>query len=227
MAVIINRAPTFAGLTIGGAPQSNKPQVATSGLVLGAAAPAMSQQEPVPAADRVEVQLELDYPDHAEHGLDGQAILKYHEMLSRSSQHFSPAKAREAGLYFGYPTCCVDDFIRVYEEGTALPHAGTGGFVPCPKCQEKAGKDPKGVAGLITNRVCARPYPNSVAAEDIRVLGEGRPTATMMRVLRVHMRIDSDTSALTPELIAAEEDKIRRMPKKAYEVAVEYLRGLK
>jgi len=223
MAVTISLGPKglSTGITIGGvSPQQ------TTGITIGGKAPEAVPVAIPPKNVAPEDKLEIDFPDHAEHGLDGQAILKYHELLSRSSPSFSPAKAREAGLYFGYTVCCIDHYLLVHETGAALPHAGTGGFVPCPKCQVKAETDPKGAAALITNRVCARPYPNSVAAEDIRVLVEGRPTATMLRILRVHHRIDSD-APLTPDIVAMEEDKVSRMPRKALAVAMEYLQGLK
>ena len=214
------------GITIGGAaPQTTQ----SGGLTIGGKAQEPAPEQSAEPAKKVaaEEQLEIDFPDHAEHSLDGQAILKYHELLSRSSPSFSPDKAREAGLYFGYPVCCINHFIAQYESGVALPHAGTGGFVPCPKCQALAEKDAAGVAALIKNRVCARPYPNSVAAEDIRVLVEGRPTATMLKILRVHMRIDSDAPDPSANVLAAEDDKITRMPRKAYDTAMEYLRTLK
>lgn len=229
MAVTINLGPKglTTGLSIGGT--SLKP---SSGITIGGSVPAASAVPAVPALTpepkRVvkEEQLDLDFPDHATHSLDGPAILKYHQSLSPLGQDFSPVKSREAGLYFGYPDCCIDNYNAAYDRGERLQYQGAGGFIPCPTCLAKADKDPKGLGSLIVNRVCARPYPNSVAAEDIRVLIEGRPTATMLRILRVYHRIDSD-APLTPDIVAMEEDKVRRMPKKALDVAMEYLQNLK
>ena len=50
------------------------------------------------------------------------------------------------GIYFGYPRCCVDNFLRNvmipfwYENKNLYPSGrlldGTG-FVPCPKCNKE------------------------------------------------------------------------------------------
>ena len=42
---------------------------------------------------------------------------------------------RQAGLYYGYPSCCIEEFImnNIYNKGCSLITAAYGGFVPCEK----------------------------------------------------------------------------------------------
>ncbi len=42
---------------------------------------------------------------------------------------------RQLGMYYGYPSCCIEEFImnNVYEKGCSLITAAYGGFVPCQK----------------------------------------------------------------------------------------------
>lgn len=68
------------------------------------------------------------------------------------------------GIYFGYPKCCVDWFIRnrmnnyiPLNKNQEAVH-GNEGFIPCPKCAKKVNKDT--IHTLIRNRVCKSPYPN-------------------------------------------------------------------
>ncbi len=205
-----------------------QPTTGTTAFVLGqglakpTAAPVA--ETPVPTVPVIEEGF-TDFD--GEHGLDGAAILQYHQALSINSADFKPEKATEAGLYYGYPDCCVAHYVNAWELGIHLQKTGAGGFIPCPKCLAKAEGHAKGIGSLITNRVCARPYPNSVAAEDIKVLLQGRPSATMMKILRVHLRITSDYTEVTPETVLAEDDTIRRMPAKARQVAMDYLENVK
>lgn len=229
--MILGQRPA-TGLVIGAPTQATAPTVMTPAatliqpLTVEPQRPAQGVEALASAITQPTTEEEL-FPDHEDgHGLDGAAILSYHEHLSPLSAKFCPVKAREAGLYFGYPRCCVDSFLNAVETGQHLQRQGASGFIPCAKCLATLEKTGKGVESLITNRVCARPFPNSVAAEDINVLVKGRPTATMLRILRVHMRIDS-SGECHPETVLAEEDKISRMPRRAQEVARDYLAELK
>ena len=42
---------------------------------------------------------------------------------------------RQSGLYYGYPSCCIEEFVmnNVYNKGCSLITAAYGGFVPCQK----------------------------------------------------------------------------------------------
>jgi hypothetical protein len=65
------------------------------------------------------------------------------------------------GLHYGYPMCCIKNFLRMnfpHEEG---PWIGTG-YIACPKCAPEARKNfKKFVAEHITpNRKEPRPFPH-------------------------------------------------------------------
>ena len=71
------------------------------------------------------------------------------------------------GIYFGYPRCCVDNFLRNvmipfwYENKNLYPSGrlldGTG-FVPCPKCNKEHTE--KSLVALINSkRYCEDPFP--------------------------------------------------------------------
>lgn len=66
------------------------------------------------------------------------------------------------GKYFGYPECCIQDFLKRTRKITLLTpdqervHNGHG-FVPCPQCAAKV----KDSAELIVDRKCTTPFPDS------------------------------------------------------------------
>jgi hypothetical protein len=70
------------------------------------------------------------------------------------------------GVYFGYPSCCIqwfvenfgepDEFIELNKRQESV-HGGNG-FIPCPKCAEKVTK--KTISTLIRNRICDKKFPN-------------------------------------------------------------------
>lgn len=76
-----------------------------------------------------------------------------------------------AGLYFGYPRCCITDFVARFDERRRLgkrdvvPNeawVGTG-FRPCPTCRPRCITPEKFeafVAERITpHRICETPFP--------------------------------------------------------------------
>lgn len=68
------------------------------------------------------------------------------------------------GIYYGYPRCCIDDFLVTVEDFQVrrirrLPRKLTGtGYVPCPICNEKTEEELKDV--INKNRVCPIPFPD-------------------------------------------------------------------
>lgn len=71
------------------------------------------------------------------------------------------------GIYFGYPRCCVDNFLRnvmipfwyenknLYPDGRLLD--GTG-FIPCPECNKEHTEE--SLTALINSkRHCKDPFP--------------------------------------------------------------------
>lgn len=68
------------------------------------------------------------------------------------------------GRYFGYPECCIADFVRhilKYREGKADGREkrklhGTG-YVPCAKCNRKSERTL--IATIRKNRICKYVFP--------------------------------------------------------------------
>ena len=57
---------------------------------------------------------------------------------NKSEDSYKQMKAdgyRQSGLYYGYPSCCIEEFVmnNVYNKGCSLISAAYGGFVPCQK----------------------------------------------------------------------------------------------
>jgi hypothetical protein len=82
-----------------------------------------------------------------------------------------------AGVFYGYPTCCIDHFITRYEkiktaatfeEGikecnnlTDNQEKFTGtGFIPCPSCADRLVKENADPSTLIKNRACVTAFPD-------------------------------------------------------------------
>ena len=89
-------------------------------------------------------------------------------MLKPNNKFYDFLKAKEiTGVFFGYPSCCIDFFLKRSEKilsgdlkGATLDKTQEGfnkGFIPCKKCSKtvKPGQEHK----LIKNRVCSTPYP--------------------------------------------------------------------
>jgi hypothetical protein len=81
----------------------------------------------------------------------------------------SPEWYRMQGVYFGYPACCIDNFIARSHINFA-PHSlhkhqkkvhQNLGFVPCPACAAEVAAGSKTLHDLIRNRFCPEPFPNS------------------------------------------------------------------
>lgn len=83
----------------------------------------------------------------------------------------------EKGKYFGYPDCCISEFLdrynRIMNEGakpleywlkfnqTQVDRLGLLiGFVPCESCCGKILNGETTIEGLLSNRVCETPYPH-------------------------------------------------------------------
>lgn len=75
------------------------------------------------------------------------------------------------GRYFGYPACCIADFIRrakAFSTGvnacplTKAQHVAHKelGFVPCPHCADRLLISREASATLIHNRMCPSSFPS-------------------------------------------------------------------
>lgn len=69
------------------------------------------------------------------------------------------------GIYFGYPKCCVNAFIKGrfwnHLPEKLKPKCKGKGFVPCKRCCNKILKNNLKIKSLIKNRICKTKYPDS------------------------------------------------------------------
>lgn len=72
------------------------------------------------------------------------------------------------GVYLGYPSCCVDEFIQHITLGTSKTRPkrklhGTG-YVPCAKCNNKTTKEL--LITIASRRLCSTPFPHEHIAKE-------------------------------------------------------------
>jgi hypothetical protein len=72
----------------------------------------------------------------------------------------------ENGIYFGYPLCCIKEFIKDIEEGGEPPVKRVkniknidGSFCPCRKHTQEIYEGKIKQEDLIDGRVCPHPFP--------------------------------------------------------------------
>lgn len=72
------------------------------------------------------------------------------------------------GKHYGFPECCINDFIKRYLAGgdastiTKLQDKHCAhGFIPCQKCAKKIERGETTLAGLITDRKHETPFPHA------------------------------------------------------------------
>lgn len=75
------------------------------------------------------------------------------------------------GKYFGYPDCCIRQFLNdsingTYNEPDRNIEGNYSGFVPCRKCKAKIEAGETTLAGLIKNRAHPQPFPQDHPFED-------------------------------------------------------------
>ncbi|WP_276978383.1 hypothetical protein [Flavobacterium filum] len=86
----------------------------------------------------------------------------FYDALQPYIVDFKSKQYAEQGLYYGYPICCIIDFIRrEYELTHEQQHfADTGnGFIPCPDCSIKLLRNELTIESLLSNRLCKQPFP--------------------------------------------------------------------
>lgn len=71
---------------------------------------------------------------------------------------------RDMGAYFGYPSCCVQEFVDFVKHLDSGKHIDRGlrkltgtGYVPCVKCNEKSEQDL--LSEIAKNRAHPEPFP--------------------------------------------------------------------
>lgn len=75
------------------------------------------------------------------------------------------------GEYYGYPKCCIKEFIKDLDKGLNLVNrknrikAGKNGFIPCRRHAALINNNKIKISSLITNRLCTTSFDN----KDIRI----------------------------------------------------------
>jgi hypothetical protein len=72
----------------------------------------------------------------------------------------------ENGIFFGYPLCCIKEFIKDIEDGSEAPSKRVrnikgidGTFCPCRKHTQEIEEGKITQEDLIDGRVCTYPFP--------------------------------------------------------------------
>ena len=73
------------------------------------------------------------------------------------------------GQYYGYPKCCIDNFIKKrVKRGSINDHASNGsGFIPCDNHATQIINKQIKLEDLILNRICEKHFPNGDGNEII------------------------------------------------------------
>jgi len=72
----------------------------------------------------------------------------------------------DKGVYFGYPDCCITDFLSRVGVGWSIctdeqkSVLDGHGFIPCHECALKIIEGKETLSSLIKDRECKTPYPN-------------------------------------------------------------------
>lgn len=74
-------------------------------------------------------------------------------------------KFESMGSFYGYPECCINDFVKRFKEGDhasllQLKVSEYTGFIPCPAHAKEIKNGTITLEGLITNRKCKHNFPN-------------------------------------------------------------------
>ena len=71
------------------------------------------------------------------------------------------------GIYYGYPSCCIQSFIHDYgtntvkRTSTQLQVHENSGFIPCHNCATKILAGEITLKQLIADRICSFEFPKS------------------------------------------------------------------
>ena len=119
----------------------------------------------------------------------------------------SALRWKALGKHFGYPECCVDEFLATTCQATkdqfpVGPWHGTG-FIPCLRCADSAIAFDQFIATRITpQRRCSTPFPET---ESDAVTNEVVYQAFILLPLRARLRywLDSVVERIRYELFTA------------------------
>ena len=108
---------------------------------------------------------------------------------SFASSTFSSNAFNQKGRYFGYPQCCIDQFITNFEKrvriGAANKNAANGhGFIPCNVHSLQIINKQIKIEDLIHNRVCEKAFPNDNGSSIVEQRLKRRFRMVMMEIRR-------------------------------------------
>ena len=66
----------------------------------------------------------------------------------------------KTGKFYGFPDCCISDFINKIRTKEQIKASRSSGFMPCVKHAEEILAKKIKLEDLIINRVCKREFPN-------------------------------------------------------------------
>jgi hypothetical protein len=64
------------------------------------------------------------------------------------------------GKFYGYPDCCIYDFVNKIRTKEQIKASKYSGFIPCVKHAEEILAKKIKIEDLISNRVCKSEFPN-------------------------------------------------------------------
>lgn len=71
------------------------------------------------------------------------------------------ANFHAAGIWFGYPVCCVDEFCGSFLKGERMTARSidNSGFIPCTHHSDQVKEGKIKIEDLIKDRLCPTPFP--------------------------------------------------------------------
>lgn len=89
-----------------------------------------------------------------------------HKTLTPVPRRKNTSQWIKAGLWFGYPKCCITQFI-----GDDIPgrnrDVSYGGFIPCDGCAQRIRDKEITIEDLIQNRVEPKPFPKYTRFKEV------------------------------------------------------------
>lgn len=88
------------------------------------------------------------------------------------------ANKRKVGIYFGYPKCCIEFYMKsIFDKNMqnevqqSMEVSNETGFIPCTKHTQQILKKETTLHDILCNRQCETTFPNSrgVAIERLRL----------------------------------------------------------
>ena len=88
------------------------------------------------------------------------------------------ANKRKVGIYFGYPKCCIEFYMKsIFDKNMqnevqqSMEVSNETGFIPCTKHAQQIMKKEITLSDILCNRECETTFPNGrgIAIEQLRL----------------------------------------------------------